>query len=67
MANITVKNLAQYSSIVGTDLFNDTESFMIDLSENELGLQGGKAHLQTPPVTAIEKIPVPTPSIFNLP
>jgi hypothetical protein len=38
MANIKVKNL---TSITGADLFNDPESFMRDLSEDELTMQGG--------------------------
>jgi hypothetical protein len=38
MANIKVKDLI---SIAGTDLFNDSESFMRDLSDDELDLQGG--------------------------
>jgi hypothetical protein len=40
MANIKVRNLTD-DTIVGTDLFNDMESFMQELSENELNLQGG--------------------------
>jgi hypothetical protein len=66
MAKIEVKDLTQ-SSIAGLDLFNDLESFIQDLSENELSLQGGKVLLQTPPVKDIDKIPAPTPPIFNLP
>jgi hypothetical protein len=38
MANIKLQNL---TSIVGSDLFNDSESFMRDLSEDELVVQGG--------------------------
>jgi hypothetical protein len=38
MANIKVRDL---TSIAGTDLFNDSESFMQDLSDDELALQGG--------------------------
>jgi hypothetical protein len=38
MANIKVQDLA---SITGADLFGDSESFMKDLSEDELTLQGG--------------------------
>jgi hypothetical protein len=40
MANITVKDL-NTSSISGADLFNDSESFMRDLSEYELETHGG--------------------------
>ena len=38
MANIKLQNL---TSITGSDLFDDSESFMRDLSEDELELQGG--------------------------
>jgi hypothetical protein len=40
MANITVENLVKHS-IIGADLFNDAESFMLDLSDRQLDLQGG--------------------------
>ncbi len=40
MANITVGNLAIHS-IIGADLFNDSESFMLDLSDRQLDIQGG--------------------------
>jgi hypothetical protein len=40
MANITVKDLVK-NSITGVDLFNDSENFMRDLSEDELNLYGG--------------------------
>ncbi|WP_309732646.1 hypothetical protein [Chamaesiphon sp. OTE_75_metabat_556] len=40
MANIIVENLAKHS-IIGADLFNDTESFMLDLSDRQLDIQGG--------------------------
>jgi hypothetical protein len=49
MANIKVQNLAD-GTIVGADLFNDLESFMQELSENELNLQGG---LSTPLSTIV--------------
>ncbi len=63
MANIRLKNLVGYD-ITGSDLFSDSESFMQDLSENELDLQGGKA----PRITArlsifCRPIPQPTPPI----
>jgi hypothetical protein len=38
MANIKVRDL---TCIAGADLFSDSESFMQDLSEDELTLQGG--------------------------
>ena len=38
MANIKVLDL---NSITGEDLFNDSESFIRDLSDDELELQGG--------------------------
>jgi hypothetical protein len=67
MANIKLEDLTGHK-IAGMDLFSDSESFMQELSENELALYGGgKELLPTPPMTAIEKIPVPTPPIFNLP
>ena len=40
MASITVKDLAKHI-VIGADLFNDSENFMRDLSEDELNLQGG--------------------------
>jgi hypothetical protein len=43
MANIKVKDLTQLS-ITGLDLFNDSESFIQDLSEYELNLQGGSVY-----------------------
>ena len=39
MANINVKDLN--SNIAGSDLFSDSESFMRDLSDDELNTQGG--------------------------
>jgi hypothetical protein len=62
MANITLQDL---TSLAGADLFGDAESFMQDLSKNELDLQGGKA----PQITAKLSIfcrptPLPTPPIF---
>jgi hypothetical protein len=40
MAFITVKDLVK-CPISGADLFNDSESFMRDLSEDELYISGG--------------------------
>lgn len=37
MANITIFNLYY----AGSDLFSDAESYMTELSEAELGIQGG--------------------------
>jgi hypothetical protein len=39
MANINIKNLN--SNITGSDLFSDSESFMRDLSDDELETTGG--------------------------
>jgi hypothetical protein len=39
MANINVKDLS--GNITGSDLFSDSESFMRDLSDYELNVQGG--------------------------
>lgn len=41
MSTINVTDLAK-NSIIGTDLFNDSEGSIRDLSEDELVLQGGK-------------------------
>lgn len=61
MSNITVEDL---TSIVGTDLFNDSESFMRDLSDHELDLQGGKAPQITARVSVFcRPIPMPTPPV----
>jgi hypothetical protein len=62
MAKIELKNLD--SNLTGIDLFDDSESFMQDLSERELDLHGGKA----PQVTArlsifCRPLPMPTPPI----
>jgi hypothetical protein len=38
MANIKVRDL---TSIAATDLFDDSESFMRELSDNELEIKGG--------------------------
>jgi hypothetical protein len=38
MANVKVRDL---TNIAGADLFSDSESFMQDLSDYELALQGG--------------------------
>jgi hypothetical protein len=69
MANITLQDLVG-SNITGINLFNDSESFLQDLSESELNLQGGG--VKRPQPTARETIfpvkhPRPTPPIFWLP
>lgn len=67
MANIKVKDLAE-RNITGVALFSDSESFMQDLSGDELDLYGGgKVILPTPIVIATGKTPAPTPPIFELP
>ena len=65
MANITLQDLLG-SNMTGASLFNDSESFMQDLSEDELNLQGGG--LKRPQPTAREtifpvKYPRPTPPV----
>lgn len=40
MADIKVKDLV-VQNIAGFDLFNDSESFMLDLSDGELNITGG--------------------------
>jgi hypothetical protein len=40
MASIKLNDLIR-NSIIGVDLFNDSESFIRDLSDNELDLPGG--------------------------
>jgi hypothetical protein len=70
MANITLQDLIS-SNITGASLFNDSESFMQDLSEDELNLQGGsKKHQRTGRDIDIffpKPHPRPTPPIFRLP
>jgi hypothetical protein len=44
MANIKIENM----TVVGMDLFGDTEDFLKDLSEDDLGLiQGGMVKKET--------------------
>jgi hypothetical protein len=50
MANIKVRDL---TNIAGADLFNDSESFMRYLSDDELSVQGGGSFIV---VTAIVTI-----------
>jgi hypothetical protein len=66
MASIELTDLADHNS-TGSALFSSSESFMQDLSEDELDLQGGKA----PQITAqlsifCRPIPRPTPPIIYL-
>lgn len=68
MANIKLKDLA--ANITGIELFSDPESFMQNLSEDELNLQGGgKYPLPTARETIfpIKKTPAPTPPVRYLP
>jgi hypothetical protein len=70
MANLTVKDLV-LPSIAGTDLFNDSESFLQDLSEHELELHGGgcggnpvvKFNRQTKPIIVINSC-APNPEVL---
>lgn len=66
MANIKLIDLA--GKIAGLDLFNDSDSFMQDLSENELDLLGGKAPIPTARLSIFCKhpLPVPTPPVIGL-
>ena len=49
MANITLKDLS-VSNITGVDLFHDSESFMRDLSDDEVGILGGLSAQTTPDI-----------------
>ena len=49
MANITLTELSEHN-ISGADLFNDPESFMRDLSDDEVGILGGVAAQTTPDI-----------------
>jgi hypothetical protein len=50
MANIKLRDL---TSIAGADLFNDSESFIQDLSDDGLAIQGGLFFLISPITTGI--------------
>jgi tryptophan synthase beta subunit len=65
MANIKVQDL---TSIAGADLFNDSESFMRDLSDREISLQGGAIgpHPFPTGVKQWEKEILPTPLMVGL-
>ncbi len=65
MANIKLIDLA--GKIAGFDLFNDSDSFMQDLSEHELDLQGGKAPMPTARLSIFcRPLPMPTPPIVKI-
>jgi hypothetical protein len=64
MANIKLTELV--GNITGFDLFNDSDSFMQDLSEDELDLHGGKALLPTARLSIFcHPRPMPTPPIVK--
>jgi hypothetical protein len=62
MANIKLQDLA---NVTGVDLFNDTESFMRDLSDREVILQGGSKgpHLFPTGLKDVIKEILPTPPV----
>jgi hypothetical protein len=45
MANIKLKDLVGHD-VIGANLFNDSESFMLDLSDRELDIHGGCGRTQ---------------------
>jgi hypothetical protein len=57
MANITVENLEKHS-IIGVDLFNDAESFMLDLSDRQLDIQGGCGRNNYPVKIGANTLPI---------
>lgn len=52
MADIKIQDLST-QNVSGMNLFNDSESFMIDLFEEELTVQGGRAITSIVTVTTI--------------
>jgi hypothetical protein len=66
MANIKLTELV--GSITGFELFNDSDSFMQDLSEDELDLHGGKLFLPTARLSIFcdRPRPIPTPPILKI-
>jgi hypothetical protein len=63
MTNIIITNLITVSTN-GADLFDDSESFLRDLSENELDLLGGGKYFQ---ITTPDVVPIlPTPPMREL-
>jgi hypothetical protein len=69
MVNIKLKDL---NSITGMELFNDSESFMKELSDRELSLQGGLLFRTNPvligtgPIRIDPKNPLLTPVAIGL-
>jgi hypothetical protein len=69
MTNIKLTDL---NSITGTELFNDSESFMKELSDLELSLQGGLLFRTKPVLIGTgslridPKNPFPTPVAIGL-
>jgi hypothetical protein len=60
MANIKLNDLVE-NSTVEADLFQDSDSFIRDLSTCELALQGGRRHRPNPVLPAPEVSNWPTP------
>jgi hypothetical protein len=60
MANIKLNDLLE-NSTVEADLFQDSDSFIRDLSTCELSLQGGRSRRTTPVLPAPEISNWPTP------
>jgi hypothetical protein len=60
MANIKLKDLT-VSNTVTTNLFSNSDSFVRDLSQDELALQGGRRHRPTPVLPPPEVSNSPTP------
>jgi hypothetical protein len=65
MASIKLKDLA-VNSMVEADLFNNSDSFIRDLSKCELNLQGGKRRPPAPTVTPPNDTPFVVPDISSL-
>jgi hypothetical protein len=65
MASIKLKDLAA-NSTVEANLFNNSGSFIRDLSECELNLQGGKRRRPAPTVTPPDETPFVVPDISTL-
>jgi hypothetical protein len=61
MANIIVKDLANI-----IDIGANSDSFIHELSESELSLQGGKKHKPTPTQIVISDTPFIPPDIQTL-
>jgi hypothetical protein len=70
MASIKLSDLVR-NSIIGADLFNDSESFIRDLSDDEVNFQGGcgrnrpvKIGADTLPIIVIFSCISPRPVAF---